>query len=170
MELGLDVRRSGRVLLDIDTIRNYGDVFGRHTVMLEQALLLLRKDDHPVETGQRLRIQPVDSGADALPEPEARIVGDVEGGHHRKAQLVTELGKPEVDQSREAERDVHQVDLLAAEQVGDGALGPGRGDDVSMAAREGAQRLRVVRDGGQRAVMDEEHLDASRPKPGDGLP
>ena len=37
----------------------------------EQALLLLGKDDHAVEARQRLGVQAINRGADALPEPEA---------------------------------------------------------------------------------------------------
>ena len=138
--------------------------------MLEQALLLFRKDDHAIEARQRLRVKPIDGRADPLPERKARIVGHVKGRHHRQAQLVTEFGEPEVDQCREAERDVHQVDLLTAKQIGDDAFCPRRGDDVSVTARQRPQGERIVADGGQSAVMDEEDLDTTRPKPGDDLP
>src|SRR2546429_9191372 len=82
---------------------------------------------------------------------------------------MAELGESEVDQRREAQRNVYQLDALAAEQVGDGALGARRRDDVAVAARQRPQGERVVGEGGEGAVMDEEDLDVARPKAGDDL-
>src|SRR5437588_4836756 len=94
----------------------------------------------------------------------------MEGGNHREAQLVAKFREPKVDKCGETERDVYQVDLLAAKEVGDGALGSGRRDDVSMDTRQRPQRECVVGHGCQRSMMNEEHLDAACPKAGDGLP
>ena len=82
--------------------------------MLEEALLLLREDDDAVETGKRLRVETVDRRADALPEPEARVIGHVEGGDGGQAELVAQFRESEIDQCRETQRDMDQVDVLAA--------------------------------------------------------